>query len=229
MSGAARPPYTSDESRIVISFNNASGGHVFAHWVRNELMLRLKYFSSRSIYLDNVETRGFGAVDKTVRHLGLGADGAFAGAAAAGREANAPIVGIDTRGVGKGGTTPIGAMFMDKAGTPQDQQTWFKSWQSALVQSKALLQIQTPEYFQGDPCAQERARIDQQLAKSNNGLTVVAITLSDKLPQMASGQKASTIPLRLGPTIQHPKLPDCWILRPSDLSRLTQVLISLGC
>ena len=222
-------PYAGDESRIVLSFNNASGGHFFAHYLRNELMKRLEYYSSRSIYLDNVETRGFGAVDKTVRHKGLGEKVAFDLAAAAGRAGNAPIVGIDTRGVKKGGTVPIGAMFIDPEGTPQDQQTWFKSWQSALVQAKALIQIQTPEYFQGDPCAAERAKIEAQLSSAGNKLTVIAMTLTDKLPEVASGKKASTIPLQLGPTIPHPQLEDCWIIRESDLTRLTEILIELGC
>ena len=51
-----REPYTEDKSRIVLSFANANGGHYFVHWLRRELMKELNYFSSKSIYLDNVET-----------------------------------------------------------------------------------------------------------------------------------------------------------------------------
>src|SRR5688572_3272357 len=203
MPAGKRAPYTSDVSRIVLSFNNANGGHVFVHWLRNELMRELDYFSSRSVYLDNVETRNFGNSQATVRHLGLGAAGAYGAAAGAGVAANAPIVGPDTRGVKKGGHTPIGAMFVDAEGTPQSQQTWFKSWQAALAHAKALIQLQTPEYFESGPCAQEMGRIDEQLQKQGNKLTVIALTLSDKLPQMASARKARTMPLRLGPTIPY--------------------------
>lgn len=55
--GGVRNPYTEERTRIITSFANAGGGHIFIHWLRNELMQYLDYFSSSAIYVDNVEMR----------------------------------------------------------------------------------------------------------------------------------------------------------------------------
>jgi hypothetical protein len=50
-------PYTSKETRIILSFANAGGGDLFAHWLRDKLMKSLYYFSENAVFLDNIASR----------------------------------------------------------------------------------------------------------------------------------------------------------------------------
>lgn len=225
-----RKPYTSDDTKIVLSFCNSNGGHVLAHWIRRELMKKLNYFSRQSIYLDNIETRhaykkengNVGSQPiQAVRHVGIKANDddngndffkkhtgnenigshGFGQVAADGRNFNLPVVGPDFRGV-ESGTLPIGAMFIDQDGVSADQATWLKAWEAAVHTANVIIQIQTPDYFSSGPCAQEMSKINGLLKKPGNKLKVIALTLSGEVPTIAADCRADVIPLIMTSTIK---------------------------
>ena len=191
-------PYTEDKSRIVLSFCNSNGGHYFAHWLRNKLMLELNYFSSRSVYLDNVETRGFG--NGQARHH-LGTKASREGAEIVGQREGLPVVGPDRRIKSKitGGThqaihagmVPIGAMFKDPEGTPELEQTWLKSWLQAVNEAKVIIQIQSGDYWNSGACAKEVGRINEQIG-TRPDLWLFAMRIDGEMvkpPDLASANR----------------------------------------
>lgn len=172
----------SDVSRIVISFNNANGGHMFAHWLRNELMKSLGYFAQNSVYLDNVAARYNGTTQDTIHHKGLGGKGVhwtqdplFAEAMVKG----VPLVGPNMYG-GKNYATIGGA-----------HDAWEEWWTEALSTSKVLIQLQTEDYakasvLDGTPCARELAKINRAIG--SNSINVLALRFNDN-PKVAIGLK----------------------------------------
>ncbi|MCL2428546.1 MAG: hypothetical protein FWD12_04875, partial [Alphaproteobacteria bacterium] len=159
----ARPaqPYTADKTRILLSFANNGGGDLFVDWLRRKLMDVLDYYSANAIYLDNVASR------------------------------NAPggVILPDLRDKNRvfnptAGTTSDGSYV--RIGAMNDR--WEEMWLKALSEAKVLIQVQTKEYFDSKPCAEEMAKIGAQLKKAKNTLEVLALSFDNDLPGMAMGQ-----------------------------------------
>jgi hypothetical protein len=198
-------PYTGKESKIILSFANAGGGDLFAHWLRDRLMKDLNYFSDNAVYLDNVASRNApgGKVQPDLRDETKGFD---------------PTTGTTS----DGSYVSIGAQ----------NKNWFKMWQTALSQALVLIQIQTPEYFDSNACAQEMAKIHDELLKTGNKLAVLAIAFDDQLAAMAMGpQPPRTTPMRLNKIpgykdINSPlkQLKASWVISDSDFLQVSNFL-----
>jgi hypothetical protein len=118
-------------------------------------------------------------------------------------------------------------------------ENWFEMWQTALSQAKVLIQIQTPEYFTSNACAQEMAEIREKV-KSNNKLEVLAITVDFTLPRMVIGQPHTT-PMQLtkvpgtslpsGGDNQSPLrlLKGSWVISETDLKWVSDFVKDNGC
>ncbi|WP_458096858.1 hypothetical protein [Roseomonas sp. WA12] len=168
----------SDTSRIVISFNNANGGHLFAHWIRNELMKGLNYFAQNSVYLDNVAARNNFSSGGAMHHNGLGGPGQgywedprFKQA----MDSGVPLIGPNRAGGPNYAT--IGGMHT----------RWEEMWTGALRTSKVLIQLQTQDYLDASkkevsPCARELGRINAALASGS--INVLALRFGD-IPEAA--------------------------------------------
>jgi hypothetical protein len=113
---------------------------------------------------------------------------------------------------------------------------WFKMWQTALSQAKVLIQVQTPEYFDSKACAQEMARIHDELLKAGNRLEVLAITVENTCATMAiNPQPPRTTPMPLskipGTTdIDSPlNLKGSWVISDSDFQKVFKFVKDNGC
>jgi hypothetical protein len=203
-------PYTGKESRIILSFANASGGDLFAHWLRDRLMKDLDYYSENAVFLDNIASRNApgGKVAPDLR----GKDDKYFD----------PTTGKTA----DGSYVSIGAQ----------NKNWFKMWQTALKQAMVLIQVQTPEYFDSTACAQEMANISKEL-KADSKLEVLAITVDDTCAAMAVGpQPPHTTPMRLkkipGTTDSFSPvklLKDSWIISDSDFRQVSNFMKAYGC
>lgn len=227
-----RKPYTQEKSRIVLSFCNADGGHIFVHWLRRELMKELNYFSSRSIYLDNIETRNF-AGGEAVYHNGtigdLKTEGSLKWAMEVGRNQGLPVIGPDKRPTAIfAGYIPNGAMFLDKEGVDVGKATWLKNWREAVMEAKVIIQIQSRQYFKSEPCAKEIAEISRLVKSRAGNLKLIAITLDGTVPQVASANSGVLCkPLPLAAEYSK-SLAGTYELSPNDLRALTHELIHWG-
>jgi hypothetical protein len=203
-------PYTGKESRIILSFANAGGGDLFAHWLRDRLMKALDYYSDNAVYLDNIASRNArgGKVQPDLRDPAKGFD---------------PTTGTTS----DGSYVSIGAQ----------NKNWFKLWQKALSQAKVLIQVQTKEYFESAACEQEMAKIHDELIKANNTLEVLAITFDNTLAAMAMGpQPPRTTPMQLAkvPGTTDPfsplsKLKDSWVISDSAFEQVSDFMKARGC
>lgn len=224
----ARSPYIDEKSRIVLSFCNADGGHIFVHWLRNELMKELNYFSSKSIYLDNVETRNFSRGEAEYHN---GSNASLNAAIEKGQNRRVPVIGPDLRKDAKFvGYIPNGAMFIDQNGTNKDQALWLKNWETAINEANVVIQIQTNGYFASAPCALEICRINNLLKDNSKHVKLIAITLDGTTPKIFSanlGSKCKILPLS-----EHPNnsLPGTYNLSANDFARLKNELVDwAGC
>lgn len=221
-----REPYTDGKSRIVLSFCNANGGHIFVHWLRRELMKELNYFSSKSIYLDNIETRNF-AGGEAVYHDGTKEN--LAWAMDEGRKQGIPVIGPDKRPTAIfAGYIPNGAMFLDKEGVDVGKATWLKNWREAVMEAKVIIQIQSRQYFKSEPCAKEIAEISRLVKSRAGNLKLIAITLDGTVPQVASANSGVLCkPLPLAAEYSK-SLAGTYELSPNALRALTHELIHWG-
>jgi len=227
-----REPYTQEKSRIVLSFCNANGGHIFVHWLRRELMKELNYFSSKSIYLDNIETRNF-AGGEAIYHDGtigdLKTEGSLTWAQDLGRQRGLPVIGPDKRPTAIfAGYIPNGAMFIDDKGVDVDRATWFRNWEAAVKEAQVIIQIQSRQYFKSDPCAKEMAKISDLVRAREGNLKLIAITLDGTVPQVSSGNSGVWCkPLPLSSNYSK-SLAGTYELSPNDLRALTHELKNWG-
>jgi hypothetical protein len=232
MSGA-RQPYVGDATRVLLSFANAHGGDVFAHWLRTELMKKLHYFSQNSIYLDNVASRNASS-GEVIRHTGVKnwnilnamlaiagtQDKAVVGPNITGKTVNRGATGITL----DGSYLTIGAMH----------NRWFEMWLKALSEAKVPIQIQTKEYFESKACAEDMSRIGSELGKAGNKLHVLAITFGDVVTSMAIGTSLPrTTPMQLtkvpGTNGPPAHLKGSWQIGAGDLDRVSRFLVAHGC
>lgn len=214
-------------SRIVLSFNNANGGHLFAHWLRNELMKALGYFAQDSVYLDNVAVRSNSSSGPkemdTIRHTGLEREYWNDPRKQLADMLAVPLVGPNKFG-GPNYQT-IGAMHI----------AWEEMWANALKTSKVLIQLQTQAYLdaskkQGSPCERELARINAAL--EGGSINVLAIRFND-VPDIAIALKtgARTTPM-LCTKVDNKHggaFSDAYKLSASDLARVVKFCKSKGC
>jgi hypothetical protein len=205
-------PYTGEKSRIILSFANAGGGDLFAHWLRDRLMKDLDYYSDNAVYLDNVASRNdpdgkVGAYSPTGATFDLKKDN---------------ITTSD------GSYLSIGAQ----------NEKWFKMWETALSQAKVLIQIQTREYFTSEACTKEMREIGKNL--KGNKLELLAITVDHTLPRMVIGQLRTT-PMQLTkiPGTSLPSVGDnqsplkllkgSWVISESDFKWVSDFVKANGC
>ncbi len=202
-------PYTGKESRIILSFANAGGGDLFAHWLRDRLMKDLDYYSDNAVYLDNIASRNArgGKVAPDLRDPAKGFN------STTGKTADGSYVSIGAQ-----------------------NKNWFKMWQTALKQAMVLIQIQTPEYFDSTACADEMKKISKEL-KADSKLEVLAITVDNTCAAMAIGpQPPHTTPMPLkkipGTTDSFSPvklLKDSWIISDSDFQKVSNFMKAYGC
>ncbi|HUN39261.1 MAG TPA: hypothetical protein VMU81_03115 [Acetobacteraceae bacterium] len=200
-------PYTSDKTRIILSFANAGGGDLFVHWLRDRLMKDLDYYSENAVFLDNVASRNGGEVKPDLR----------------GKPDN--YFNPTTGETADGKYVSIGAV----------NDNWLKMWETALSQAKVLIQIQTPEYFTSDACVKEMAKIREKLGKFGNKLEVLAITLDGSMARVIIGQprttamKLSKVPGKTARDSPIYLLKDSWVIGESDFTRVSDFVKANGC
>lgn len=229
----ARKPYTDDATRILLSFANAHGGDVFAHWLRNELMLRLHYFSANAVYLDNVASRNASA-GEPIRHTGFHDRNIMNGVVALAGSQDKSVVGPNITGktvnrgnigvTGDGSYLTIGAMH----------NRWFEMWSKALQEAKVLIQVQTKEYFESKACAEEMAKIGNKLSETGNRLEVLALTFGDTVVSRAVGTvlpRTTALQVRRVNATRGPlaHLKGAWQIGEADLDRIIKFLKRHGC
>lgn len=202
--------YTSDKTRILLSFANNGGGDVFVDWLRRKLMDALLYYSPNAVYLDNVASRN--APGATVQ----------------------PDLRDPTKGFNPTtGTTSDGSYV--RIGAMNDQ--WLEMWLKALSEAKVLIQVQTKEYSESNACAKEMAKIGAELDKAGNTLEVLALSFDNDLPAMAIGQNLPrTTPMRFtkvsgatDPCDPIHALKGSWKISDSDLWKVTDFVKAHGC
>lgn len=149
-----------DRTRIIISFAMAANGQAFAHWLRNQLMLRYHLFGFKTVYMDCVVSREVsGCVhlnelkpgdtegehkpggttiredDQRYKNLGTYNAGMFG------------IVQVEPEG-SKNSTTlrrPIGA----------HRQDWDKLFWNAMLEADAMIMVLNKEYVASKWCLKE--------------------------------------------------------------------------
>ena len=212
-------PLTEDVSRAVLSFANTEGGDVFAHWLRNQLMLKLNYFHPNNIYLDNVASRSDGAI----RHMG-GVDPFKLSEKSSGVSVVGPNTHLRSTTFGPtgdfhsldGGYITIGAVHS----------AWFETWQKALKQAKVLLQVQTPDYFTRRACIKEVDEI-KKLHQEGSKFHILALGVAVE-PIAIINSVTTKIQLRKsGMVSQH--LAGSWKISDSQVLEIVKQMGKLGC
>ncbi len=141
----ARPAYTREETRILMSFAMRTGGHLFSQWLRNRLMSSLDYYTPNSIYVDTVASR-----EREME---------FPASKPAEKEMKAGVTYVvpedDEEKAKEAGFTTIGALNNE----------WNKAYRNAMSEADVMIIVLTPDYMNSKWCMKEWGQYKRERLK----------------------------------------------------------------